>query len=114
MQKHIEVQAEDIEKEKIDCKKTVQVSPTFDKWEPEINEMLQEFTNMWDGHLGTIKTVKHHIDLDPPEAKPIHSAPYRAGPAARQLKKSEIDKMLQMGVIEPAQNGIVIVNCLRA
>lgn len=62
--------------------------------------MLEEFTDIWGGHLGTIKTVKHRIDLDIPEAKPVHSAPYSLGLAAKKLEKTEIKKMLRLGVIE--------------
>lgn len=58
---------------------------------------------MCDGYLRTIRTVKHRIDLEPPEVEVIHSSHYRAGPAASQLEKADIYKMLRMRVIEPAQ-----------
>ena len=66
--------------------------------------MLSEFAEMWDGQLGTITAAKHRIDLDPPDSIPIHSVPYRAGPKAREFEKQEIQKMLSMNVIEPAQS----------
>lgn len=101
--RHTEVANEDAKRQREDWREHVEVGAAYEYLRPEINSLLTEFTSMWDGHLGTIQTVKHRIDLDPPKAKPIHSAPYRAGPAARQLEREEIDKMLRMGVIEPAQ-----------
>lgn len=65
--------------------------------------MLEQFQSMWDGRLGTIKAAKHRIELTPPNARPIHSVPYRAGPVARTFEKTEIDRLLRMDVIEPAQ-----------
>lgn len=59
---------------------------------------------MWDGHLGRIHAVKHRIELILQEVRPVHSAPYRAGTTSRQSEKEEIDKKLEMKVIEPAHN----------
>ena len=67
-------------------------------------DMMSNFSDMWDGRLGTITAAKHRIDLDPVDSRPIHSAPYRAGPKAREFEKQEIQKMLAMNVIEPAQS----------
>lgn len=58
---------------------------------------------MWDGHLGRIHATKYQREQNSEEVRPVHSAPYHTGPAARQLEKSEIEKMLEMNVIELAQ-----------
>lgn len=69
----------------------------------EILSTLSAFAHTWDGSFGTIETVKYLIVINNPDARPVHSDPYRAGPAARQIQKEEIDKMTKMGVIEPLQ-----------
>jgi hypothetical protein len=56
---------------------------------------------MWDGMLGQVHTIAHHIQLTP-GAKPAYSQPYRAGAKAREEKSVEIHRMLRAGVIEPA------------
>lgn len=60
----------------------------FYEVEPEINKVLEELKNIWDGNFGTLKTVKHQIDLAPPENKKVHYAPYRGGRATDQLEES--------------------------
>lgn len=58
---------------------------------------------MWDGHLGRKSTAKHRVELVDPNTPPVPSAPYRAGPKARELEKTEINKVLAENIIEPAQ-----------
>ena len=65
--------------------------------------MLTEFDPMWDGSLGEINVVKHHIQLKP-EAQPVLQRPYRAGFKSRDFVSEEVDRMLKAGVIEPAQS----------
>jgi Reverse transcriptase (RNA-dependent DNA polymerase) len=54
---------------------------------------------MWDGRFGEILTVENHITTIGP---PVASQPYRAGPSSRELIDKEIQRMLDMNVIEPA------------
>ena len=65
--------------------------------------MLRKYARMWDGSLGEISTTEHRIDLTP-EAKPVRSASYRAGPKAHKAESEEVERMLRAGVIEPAQS----------
>lgn len=58
-----------------------------------------EFSDVWDGRLGTVRIVKDRLNLDPQDAKPIRSAPYLPGPRAFELKKEEIDKLELMNLI---------------
>jgi Reverse transcriptase (RNA-dependent DNA polymerase) len=62
-------------------------------------ETLKPHADMWNGKLGRISAVKHHILTSGP---PVASQPYRAGPQSRTLIDAEVDRMLQMDVIEPA------------
>ena len=66
----------------------------------EIMDMLSEFKYMWSGRIGKIGATKHCIELKS-GARPIYQAPYRAGPIAREKEKTEIDRLLRAGVIEP-------------
>lgn len=64
---------------------------------------MAEFTDMWDGKQGKIKAVKNQIEFYSPESKSVHSTPYRAESIARKWEKKEMEKMLSLGVIKPAQ-----------
>ena len=65
--------------------------------------MLKKHESMWLGELGEISITEHAIDLVP-GAGPFKSAPYKAGPRARELGEAEIKKQLEAKVIEPAQS----------
>ena len=65
--------------------------------------MLKKYSKKWDGTLGEINTTVHRIELIP-ETCPIAKAPYRAGPKAREIEDAEVKKILEAGVIEPAQS----------
>ena len=75
------------------------------RYQKRIRDMLRKYAHMWDGSLGEISTAEHRIDLTP-EAKPVRSAPYRAGPKARRAEREEVERMLRAEFIEPHnQNG---------
>jgi len=63
--------------------------------------LLDQFKGMWSGKLGERKATTHHIQLKP-DAKPVYSAPYRAGPHRRLEIEKQVKKMLDLGVIEPS------------
>ena len=73
------------------------------RYQKRIRDMLRKYAYTWDGSLGEISTTEHRNDLKP-EAKPVRSAPYRAGPKARRAESEEVERMLRAGVIEPAQS----------
>jgi hypothetical protein len=62
---------------------------------------LRSFANMWDGHLGKIDAVQHHIVTEGPQ---VASQPYRAGPTARDNINDEVDRMLSLDFIEPSSS----------
>lgn len=66
-------------------------------------EMLAQYENMWDGHLESMKTVQHRIELEKSKNRPIHLARYRYRPKATEPDKRQIERMVAMDVIEPAQ-----------
>ena len=63
-------------------------------------DLLDKYSSMWDGTLGTIKATEHRIDLED-GTQPIRSLPYRQGPQTRKLTMDQIQKQLDAGVIEP-------------
>ena len=73
------------------------------RYQKRIRNMLRKYAHKWDRSLGEISTTEHRIDLTS-EAKPVRSAPYRAGPKARRAESEEVERMLRAGVIEPAQS----------
>ena len=48
----------------------------------EVHGLLDQFKGRWSGKLGHLKATTHHIQLKP-DAKPVHSAHFRAGPHRR-------------------------------
>ena len=64
---------------------------------------MKKHKSMWLGELGEISITEHAIDLVL-GARPFKSAPYRAGPKARELEEAEIKKQLEVKVIKPAQS----------
>jgi len=67
----------------------------------KVHGLLDQFKGMWSGKLGELKATTHHIQLKP-DAKPVYSAPYRAGPQRRLEIEKKVKKMLDLGVIEPS------------
>ena len=65
-------------------------------------EMLETHQDMWtSGRLCEISATEHRIELEP-GTKPIRSMQYRHRPAIREKTASEIRKMLDADVIDPA------------
>lgn len=64
-------------------------------------QILRKYPSLYDGTLGEIRATEHIIDLTE-GAEPIRQPPYRTGIGARAVVKTEVDKMLKKGVIEPA------------
>lgn len=65
--------------------------------------IITEFERMWDGDTSSIKAMQHRIERQKTDIWPIHSAPYRAGPKAREFKNQEIHRVLTMIIIGFAQ-----------
>lgn len=57
----------------------------------------------WGGPLSKVHIAKHRMELIFLNVCPGKGFPYRTEWKERKLKKTEIDKMLRMRVIEPAQ-----------
>ncbi|CDF38334.1 unnamed protein product [Chondrus crispus] len=79
-----------------------------DRLRERFRRMSKKYSRVWDGTLGEIYTTVHRIELIP-ETRPIAKAPYRAGPKVCEIEDAEVQKMLEAGVIEPAQLKAVTV-----
>lgn len=77
------------------------IADIYEKHRPKFLNMLEEMEAMWDGPLGQITTSRYQIELTSSYVQPMHSAPYRAGPAARQSAAKKINRMLKEDIIEP-------------
>jgi len=66
-----------------------------------VHGLLDQFKGMWSGKLGELKATTHHIQLKP-DAKPVNSAPYQAGPHPRLEIEKQFKKMLDLDVREPS------------
>ena len=74
-----------------------------DRLRERFRRILKKYSRMWEGTLGEINTTVHRVELIP-GTRPTAQAPYRAGPKAREIEDAEVQKMLEAGVIEPAQS----------
>lgn len=84
---------------KIDAKRDAQCEKLID--------LENQFECTWDDHFDSTSGAKYRSELISGETKSVDSAPYRAGPRACDFEKTEIDKMLKMGLFEPAKwNGL--------
>jgi len=70
---------------------------------PQVLVLLEKHRALLSGHLGSIKATEDRIELKP-GSKPVRRNPYRMGPRTRELIKAQVDRMLNLEVIEPSQS----------
>lgn len=87
----------------MDRSKTIAIPEDYFKYKEEFIYVLTPYQSMWDRHLGRISTIKHRVDLESPIIRPMDLVPYRIESKARDFKRSEIETMLVMNIIEPAK-----------
>ena len=81
----------------------INLSHVQPEMQPRVRTLLKKYEGLFDGTLGEINITEHRIQLKD-DAAPVHAQPYRAGPSAREFEHTEIKKMLDQKVIEPAQS----------
>ncbi len=62
--------------------------------------ILSKHKKLFDGSLGVYPHKKVHIDLKP-GAKPVHHRAFPVPPVHRQTFKTELDYMVELGILEP-------------
>lgn len=93
----LEIEAEGKE----DWRTNINISDTRIRHRKKLDEVLEPFADIWDGHLDNINGNVYRIELKP-NSKQIFQNPYSGGSELRKLEKDEIDKMLRQDVIESA------------
>lgn len=73
-----------------------------DVYQDSPRNMLSKYDDMWDGRHEESKVVKHRIDLTP-EVKPTIQRPFRTGPGSPKFVSEKVERMIENGIIEPAQ-----------
>lgn len=84
------------------CRGNYAIEEQFYQYKNPMIDKLEHFSPMCDGHLGHSTVEKHRIDLKGPDARPMFSKTYRAGPAAQAIRKEKLEKLEKLGVVEPA------------
>ena len=97
-------ETEESRKERQNWRDKIDLSHIDDEeFRARIMAMLEKYSSVFEGKLGTISATKHRIRLKP-GSSPVHMNPYRAGPDKRDRIRKEIEYQLAAGVIEPAQS----------
>lgn len=75
-------------------RENVQLSAKFEQHRPAFLDTLTVLQSIWDRYLGRINVSKHSTELLNDKVWPVHSAPYRARPTARQFAAAEFNRMI--------------------
>ena len=84
-----------------DWHETAQIGSAFEDEREEVLQVLEPRHKIWDGQLGQMFGVQHHVDLVP-DAKPHRWVPYCGGVRMSDIEKGEVDKMVEQRVEVPA------------
>ena len=71
----------------------------------KFKELIRKYSSVFwlpGAPLGTIHGFEHNIPTG--DATPIHHLPYRKSPSELQAIKEEIQRMLQLSIIEPSRS----------
>ncbi|WP_078477194.1 hypothetical protein [Solemya elarraichensis gill symbiont] len=68
----------------------------------EITQILDRYPRLFSGKLGCFQGVTHDIDVQ--GAAPVIQPYYRMSPEKKQILKTELDKMLELGIIRPSRS----------
>ena len=67
----------------------------------ELQELLSEFPTLFNGKLKAYPHEKVHLDIDP-NVKPKQIRPYALAKMHEKVFKDELDRLVKIGVLEPA------------
>lgn len=82
--------------------KAVMVSALEPRQLVDMKALIGEFQDIFAGKLGRTDLVVHDIELT--TEQPVRSKPYRVSPRQREIMEREVKRMLDLGVIEPAES----------
>ncbi|CAF2058356.1 unnamed protein product [Rotaria magnacalcarata] len=78
-------------------------STLLEDQQQQLSDLIRLFPNVFSTNPGRTNKIQHHIDIQPGN-KPRNSAPYRYSPARRQIIESNLNEMLQEGIITPSKS----------
>lgn len=82
--------------------KAVMTSALDPKQLEDLKALLEEFLDQFTNKPGRTDLVVHDIELT--VERPLRSKPYRVSPRQREIMEREVKRMLDLGVIEPAES----------
>lgn len=68
----------------------------------DVKSVLQEFQGVFSSRPGKTSLIEHDIELV--SDAPVRSRPYRVSPRQKEIMEAEVKRMLELGVIEPAES----------
>ena len=69
-----------------------------DEQKEQVRELLSKYSDMFDGRLGFTSAVEHQIDTG--DSPPIRSVPHRVPPFLEGKVRAEIQRLVDLGVLE--------------
>ena len=69
-----------------------------DDQKEQVRDLLNKYSDMFDGRLGFTSTVEHSIDTG--DSPPIRSVPHRVPPFLEDKVRAEINRLVDLGVLE--------------
>ncbi|XP_078666715.1 uncharacterized protein LOC144908750 [Branchiostoma floridae x Branchiostoma belcheri] len=73
-----------------------------DEQRQQLDDLLREFADIFQDNPGRTTLTEHHIDTG--NSKPVRQRAYRVAQAHREKMREELQKMEEMGVIEPSKS----------
>lgn len=68
----------------------------------ELTELIRKYLNIFSTQPGCTNLTEHDIELE--SESPVCAKPYRISPRQPKIFKNEVEKMLQLKVIEPGES----------
>lgn len=68
----------------------------------DLQKLFEEFRQCFSSQPGRTTLITHEIELTSDE--PVQSKPYRVSPRQQEIMEVEIKRMLELGIIEPADS----------
>ena len=81
----------------------VEISPELDAQQLNVvRQLLQEYSDIFSNIPSCMTVIEHGIDTG--EAKPVRSSPYQIPQSLISTVKSELYRMLDMGIVRPSRS----------
>lgn len=86
-----------------ECKEEVRTNTEFNAHHDKVIEIMTKFKILWES-LDGLSVAKQRIEPTSDEIRLVYCALYRARPKVQKFERTEILKILKMGVTEPEEN----------